>query len=194
MLSNRSRRKGNSISAILRLVRQQNLPSDSAMRSRWHGLSYWLPALAWMALIFAGSTDLLSAARTSPFIVTLLRWLKPDVSDGTLALAIEIIRKGGHLTEYAILAGLALAAMNRSFHVLKSPWSWRRAVLVLAWCAAYAASDEFHQSFVPTRTASGWDVLIDTGGALTALLLVGLAGRVGRAGSASAGGPPPTSP
>ena len=80
---------------------------------------YWLPAPAWMALIFAGSTDLLSAARTAPFIVTLLRWLKPDLSDRALALAIRVIRKGGHLTEYAILAGLAPAAMNRSFQLLE---------------------------------------------------------------------------
>jgi VanZ family protein len=141
-----------------------------------------------MELIYAGSTDLLSSARTSPFVVTLLRWLKPDLSDGALALAVGVIRKGGHLTEYAVLASLVLAAMNRSFHLLKSPWSWSRAALALAWCAAYAASDEFHQSFVPTRTASGWDVLIDTSGALTVLVLIGLLGRVGRAGSASAGG------
>ena len=96
------------------------------MRPQWDRLKYWLPALAWMALIYAGSTDLLSSARTAPFIVTLLRWLKPDLSNGALALAVGVIRKGGHLTEYAILAGLALAAVNRSFHLLKSPWSNRR--------------------------------------------------------------------
>jgi len=73
-------------------------------------------------------------------------------------------------------------------------WRLNSTLLAIVSTALGASCDEFHQSFVPTRTASGWDVLIDTSGALTALLLVGLAGLVGRAGSASAGGPPPTSP
>jgi VanZ family protein len=43
--------------------------------------------------------------------------------------------------------------------------------LVLLSCAAYAASDEFHQSFVPSRTASLRDVTIDLCGATLAVLL-----------------------
>jgi len=42
---------------------------------------------------------------------------------------------------------------------------------------AYAASDEFHQLFVPSREASVLDVLIDTAGAVFALLLIWFIGR-----------------
>jgi VanZ family protein len=151
------------------------------MQSRPGAIKYWLPALAWMTLIFAGSTNLLSSASTSPFIVAILHRLKPDLSDHALNLAIEVIRKCGHLSEYAVLAVLTFAAVQGSFRLLKTPWSWRRAAGALAVCAAYAATDEFHQSFVPTRTSSGWDVLIDTGGAFVALALIGMLSRRHRA-------------
>lgn len=43
---------------------------------------------------------------------------------------------------------------------------------VLLACALFAASDEFHQSFVKTRTPSVRDVLLDVTGALFGLLIV----------------------
>ena len=45
-------------------------------------------------------------------------------------------------------------------------------LLTLALVMLYAASDEFHQRFVPSRDASAVDVMIDTGGAVLALFLV----------------------
>ena len=53
-----------------------------------------------------------------------------------------------------------------------TPWRWSKAGLVLALVALYAASDEIHQAFVPSRDASVRDVLLDTtGGALGLLCL-----------------------
>jgi VanZ family protein len=52
----------------------------------------------------------------------------------------------------------------------KTPWKPAVAALVLS--AAYATTDEFHQSFVPTRTASVRDVMIDTSGSLLSLSIV----------------------
>jgi VanZ family protein len=126
-------------------------------------LKYWLPILVWMIFIFVGSTDLLSAEHTSRFIGPFLRWFSPDVSDATIASVQLVIRKCGHLTEYAILAAL----LYRAFRL------YRERVFAIAFIVAgfYAALDEFHQSFVATRTASPWDVAIDCLGALTGLLL-----------------------
>jgi VanZ family protein len=42
---------------------------------------------------------------------------------------------------------------------------------VLVGCALFAASDEFHQSFVKSRTPSVRDVLLDIAGALLGLLI-----------------------
>jgi VanZ family protein len=52
------------------------------------------------------------------------------------------------------------------------PWSWAEAGLALAVVFAYAASDELHQVFVPNRTALVSDVLIDTSGGASFLLLL----------------------
>ena len=77
-------------------------------------LRYWLPVLIWMGVIFLVSTDLGSANHTSRIIEPLLRWAVPDISPKTIEVVQTIIRKGGHLTEYAILALLTLRAIALS--------------------------------------------------------------------------------
>ncbi len=139
-------------------------------------LKYWLPVLFWLGLIFVGSTDMLSAEHTSRFLVPFLRWLDPRISPATLNSIQMIIRKLGHVTEYAILATLLWRAL-RGGRVLKSSMSSLFAVALIG-CAAFAASDEFHQSFVASRTSSSNDVMIDICGALIGLTIcVALASR-----------------
>jgi VanZ family protein len=130
---------------------------------------YWMPVIVWMALIFLGSTDILSAEHTSRFLVPFLRWLDPQISPATLAQLQFAIRKLGHLTEYAILAILL-------WHALRGGTRWQAKMSVLffiAWVASavFAASDEFHQSFVPSRTASPNDIMIDICGAAIGLAI-----------------------
>jgi VanZ family protein len=131
-------------------------------------LRYWLPIAIWLALIFIGSTDLMSAEHTSRFIGPLLHWLYPTISPFTILRVQFFVRKLAHVSEYAVLAVLLYRA------VVHTTLKGRRALsaaLVLVLCAAYAASDEFHQSFVPSRTASVRDVMIDICGAILALIL-----------------------
>lgn len=132
-------------------------------------LKFWFPVLLWMIFIFIGSTDLLSAEQTSRFIGPFLRWFAPDVSDATIASVQLIVRKCGHLTEYAILAALLCRALRASGAPAIS--------LSFIVAATYAALDEFHQSFVVTRTASPWDVAIDCAGAIAGLVFYGLVRR-----------------
>jgi VanZ family protein len=129
-------------------------------------LKYWLPVVAWMIFIFIGSTDLLSAEHTSRFIGPFLRWLTPDVSDATIASVQLVIRKCAHLTEYAILAALLFRAFRQ-----RQPRVGRALAMSFLLAAVYAALDEFHQSYVVSRTGSPWDVLIDCGGALAGVLI-----------------------
>src|SRR2546421_7896289 len=132
-------------------------------------LKYWLPVLVWIGLIFVGSTDLMSAAHTSRIIGPILRWFKPDVSTETIARLQFFVRKAGHLSEYAILATLIWRALRRAAQRER-----RMSILFVgAWlaCAIFAATDEFHQSFVPSRTASPNDVMIDALGALIGLTI-----------------------
>ena len=130
---------------------------------------YWLPVICWMAVIFIGSTDLMSAPQTSRIIGPLVRWLKPDVSPETIAQIQFFLRKAAHLTEYAVLAAVLWRALRGG-----TQFQWKMstfAAAVLLTCALFAATDEFHQSFVASRTASPIDVLIDVCGALIALAL-----------------------
>ena len=138
------------------------------MRSSHHRLSRYGPLVVWAALIFIGSSSVLSGSNTSVVLRPVL-WLFPHASEATLALIHFLVRKAGHLTEYAILALLAARAFRTSSHeLLRTRWFWISLLLVVA----YSLSDEFHQSFVPSRTASIYDCMIDSVGGLTALVLL----------------------
>jgi VanZ family protein len=147
-------------------------------------LKYWLPVLAWMIFIFIGSTDLLSAEHTSRFIGPFLRWFAPDVSDATVASVQLVVRKCAHLTEYAILAALLSRAFRQS-----QPRVGRALAISFPIAAVYAALDEFHQSFVASRTGSPWDVMIDCVGALAGVLIYWRAIRSRKSTMAAAGAP-----
>jgi len=132
-------------------------------------LKYWLPALIWLGVIFLGSSDLMSAEHTSRFLIPLLRWLKPEITADAIAKVQFFVRKLAHLTEYAILATLLWRAVYRGTN-LKTKMS---IVFVTASVVSIlvAASDEFHQSFVSSRSASAGDVLIDMIGAIIGLMI-----------------------
>jgi VanZ family protein len=133
-----------------------------------------------MALIFFFSTGELSASNTSRIVRPLLLWLFPSISEESLLLAHFMVRKTAHFTEYAVLALLAARAFYGSSRPpLRRHWFTSALSLVVL----YALSDEFHQRFVPSRTGSIYDSLVDISGGLTALLLLALWRRRKRAGS-----------
>jgi VanZ family protein len=132
-------------------------------------LRYWLPLLIWLSVIFVGSTNLMSAEHTSRFVVPFLLWLKPGMSPRTIWVVLVVIRKCAHVTEYTVLALLLWRAL-RSVPVLRTKTLIAFAVVILS-CALFAASDEFHQTFVKSRTPSIRDVLLDVAGAILGLLV-----------------------
>jgi VanZ family protein len=127
-------------------------------------LKYWLPAVIWACLISGLSTDTFSSEHTSVFIIPVLRWLFPHASHETIDLMHVVIRKMAHLTEYYILSVFLMHGLRGK----DGEWKLRWAVWAVVIAAGYASFDEFHQSFVPSRTASPWDALLDTLGASTA--------------------------
>ena len=139
----------------------------------------YLPAIIWMTVIFIGSTDLGSSQRTSRLIGPFLRWLNPDVSEETIRAVQMVVRKGMHMFVYGVLALLTWCGRraNRGLGLTQAPWSWPEMWGVVAFCIAYAMSDELHQSFVASRQGSPYDVGFDTAGAILALLAVFAMGR-----------------
>lgn len=88
----------------------------------------------------------------------------PHASAATLEHAHDVLRKCAHFGEYFIFSVLLLRGVRGERRGWQLPW----ALAALAIAAAYSALDEFNQSFVPSRTASGWDSLLDTVGACAA--------------------------
>lgn len=114
-------------------------------------LKRWLPVVAWSAVILATSNDWFSASHTQS-------WLNvPESVNVTL-------RKLAHLTGYGILGALAWRAARIDL---------RRALPVAYAVVIIVASiDEWHQSTVPSRGGSPWDVLLDVAGATVAIALM----------------------
>jgi VanZ family protein len=100
-------------------------------------------ALAWLAVaLYAGVIFALSSIPSGHF---------PSTFSGADKLV--------HAGEYGVLGGLLAMALG----VRARGWAVAAAALALA--VAYGLSDEWHQSFVPGRQSSLWDVAADTVGA-----------------------------
>jgi VanZ family protein len=142
------------------------------------------PLVAWACFVLFASSASFSASNTSRIIRPLLLWLFPDISEASLAYVHFLIRKTSHFTEYGILALLAARAFRTSQkEKLKQFW-WLAAFALVA-CVALV--DEYHQSFLPSRTGTIYDSLLDMAGGATALACaaVWLAWRRRRSGGAS---------
>jgi VanZ family protein len=132
---------------------------------------YWLPLMLWMAFIFTASTQLGAPNNTSYFFRPIMHWLFPGMPEDTLEHIHHIVRKTGHFVEYAMLGALSWRAVHfdrafASFTPRRHFW------FALLFCLFYASTDEFHQSFVPSRQPAVLDVLLDTCGSATALLAI----------------------
>ena len=131
-------------------------------------VALWFPPLVWMAAILWFSSGAFSADQTGSFLLPVLRWLAPWATDAQLEVAHWGIRRAAHAVEYGILAALWLRALIRAA-ALRTPAAGGLAVAV---AVAWACVDEWHQSTIPSRTGSVWDVLLDAAGALTAMLVI----------------------
>ena len=163
---------------IIETMRSQTTPPNQSSKQIRPSSRFWryAPLVLWAGLIFMDSGNVLSAAHTS-LLLRAVRWLFPNVRDESLAVFHLLVRKAGHLTEYAILATLAARAFRGSSHdLLRRHWFWVSLMLAIA----YALTDEFHQSFVPSRTASIYDSMIDSVGALIALTIIWLRHQTAR--------------
>ena len=143
----------------------EQLPSKTSSKT----ISRYLPLILWMAFISYASTGNFSAGNTSRIIGPLVLWLFPDTSPETMLAIHGVTRKIAHLMEYALLGLLAARAFRGSPRSgLRERWF----LVSLALVVVYALVDEYHQSFVPSRTGSIYDSLIDMAGGLAALIIV----------------------
>ena len=101
-------------------------------------LKYWLPSFIWMGLIFFLSS-------------------RPSITTSAVDWQDFVIKKTAHFIEYFILSALLFYSLRHS-----TGWSTAKIALVSFFASVfYAATDEFHQSFIPGRTPRVRDILID---------------------------------
>ena len=141
-------------------------------------LRYWLPVVVMMTLISVASTGAFSAEHTSRFIEPVLQWLFPEATPDTHHRLLILIRKAAHITGYALLALLLGQALQRSFWGDRPRLYWIPAISTLLIAGGYALVDEYHQTWVPSRTGSLTDVLFDFTGALIGVTLLSAIERV----------------
>ena len=135
---------------------------------------YWLPVICWMGVILWMSTETFSTGNTSFWIEKILFLLFPGISSEQAELIHVFLRRAGHITEYFILGLLLFRAFRGGS---AAPWNWRWFWGTLIVVVLWAAIDEFHQSFVPARTASIIDVGIDIAGGIVAQLVIAIGYR-----------------
>lgn len=129
----------------------------------------WLPPLLWTALIAFFSSSAMSGEATGTLLRAILPWTTPS----TIEALNWIMRKGGHVLEYAILTVLWDRALRQGT-------SWRGSWIVrgtLFLSLATACLDELHQALIRDRTGSALDVLLD--GAASGVTQWGLVHRAG---------------
>lgn len=140
-------------------------------------LIYWLPLLVWMGVIFTASSDAQSAHHSSIYFEPLIRWLFPQMAQAHIEQLHYDFRKGCHMMEFAILTILAWRAIRQPERNDQRKWRWDEAGLALGITLLYAASDELHQVFIPSRTGQISDVVVDVIGGAIGLTLLWLAGK-----------------
>ena len=160
---------------------------EDERRARGGRLWRYGPLAAWACFVLFASSASFSASNTSRIIRPLLLWLFPEISEASLAYAHLLVRKAAHFLEYAVLALLAARAFRTS-HGEKLRRLWWLAAFALVACVALV--DEYHQSFLPSRTGTIYDSLLDAAGGASALACAALwlSRKRRKAGDAGHGG------
>lgn len=128
----------------------------------------WVLALLWTLVIAAESTDTFSSSNTSRFIYPFLNWLFGPLDFVKYQFWNGVARKCGHVIGYAILCWLFFRAFRATWPYFKT-WSVRWALPAWIATAVIASLDEWHQSYIPSRTGTFHDVILDSSAGLAVL-------------------------
>lgn len=162
-----------------------SLPQDrTSAASRNHApnklascIRAWWPVALGIAVIMVESTAMMGADHTSHPLRLLVEFFVGPMPDARWEIVHHYIRKSGHFVGYGLLCLTWLRAWRLTFPRL--PFIGH-AGLALLGTAIVASCDEWHQAFLPNRTSSPWDVLLDCCGALTMTLFTCLILRLFR--------------
>ena len=143
--------------------------------SRLKPILDWVPAALSVLMIVLESTATMSANNTSQWLYPYWVRLIGPISTAHWAEVHHLIRKTGHFVGYGLVSMAFFYSWRQTLiRMAVKHWTlWRRASVLAVLCTLLIAIlDEYHQSFLPSRTSSPKDVCIDLCGAITAQLLL----------------------
>jgi len=121
----------------------------------------WWPAVVWIGLITFESTDFFSSEHTGSLLYALLTRLFGQINFYDFLIFHHYLRKTGHVVGYGMLSLLLLRGWRATFGHAQA-LLWRTSLLSWLGTAFVAAMDEWHQSYIPSRTGTVWDVALDS--------------------------------
>jgi VanZ family protein len=142
---------------------------QSNRRSALYWLSAWLPVVVGICMIMLESTEIFGSNHTSGPLRWLFEHLFGHVGDATWEILHMLIRKSGHFLGYGMIGLLWLRAW---WMTMPHSYFLTDATLAVLGTAMVASADEFHQTFLPNRTGTPWDVLLDCCGAMVLQFVV----------------------
>jgi len=134
-------------------------------------LKTWIAAILWLGIILAESTNYASAENTSRFLYPLLHFLL-GISPAHFLVWHFLIRKTGHFVGYFTLSLLLFRSWRATFPFPGISWTIQWARISFFMTALVASLDEWHQTYLPKRTGTLHDVLLDSTAALVAQILL----------------------
>jgi VanZ family protein len=140
-----------------------------------HRVLDWLPAALSVLMIALESTATMSSDNTSRWLYPLWIHLFGPISPARWEVVHHLIRKTGHFVGYGAVSLAFFYGWRQTLHRMSvKHWTlWRRASVLAVLCTVVVASlDEYHQSFLPSRTSSPLDVGIDLCGAIAFQLVL----------------------
>ena len=145
-------------------------------------LKDWTAALLWIGVIAVESTEWLSSEHTSRFLYPILHFLL-NLSPQAFEVFHHYLRKTGHFVGYFALSVFLFRAWRDTLHPAKvKVWARRWAGSAFLMSVLVASLDEWHQTFLPSRTGRVADVVLDGTAALTAQVVIFLWLRLRRGG------------
>lgn len=135
----------------------------------WAAVGLWAAVIFWFSAQDGTRSGGMSGSITARLAAILPGWnsLSPEKQAARVDFLHHLVRKGAHMSEYAVFGALLMNAWMRQRRC-----AGKRSAVLAAFCGLlYAASDEFHQLFVPGRAGLVTDVLIDFGGVWMGVLL-----------------------
>lgn len=132
-------------------------------------VKFWLPTFAWMALIFPLTNRTLSTSRIFNVFMKTIRLVFPHIDEASAGIAYIIFRKLGHFVGYGLLAYLLFRAFRGNHKKLwEKEWALKAGGLAII----YGFFDELFQSWVPGRNSNLFDLVIDSAGIITMLMII----------------------